>query len=201
MRAGLVAVADLSRYRHGSYWYHAYGRPTWLQLGAALMDAGGLCDSQAGRCSYQEKYLEWQAAEGPVGKTKAYVNLSRGWALGSGEFKAELVAHHNLQPLARAWETGGAREIREERWNAQLAAALVALQKTNDELAAAPKSAAWKLAIATWLKAQSDADNRWLAAKLNLGAPAAASRNVSLFRKRAHGSEPTWDRLKSISAA
>src|SRR5690606_9072709 len=35
-------------------------------------------DDAAGRKAYQG-YLAWQAAEGPAGKTKAYVSMSRGW--------------------------------------------------------------------------------------------------------------------------
>ena len=36
----------------------------------------------------------WQAEEGPAGKSKAYVNLSRGWALDTAGFKATLQADH-----------------------------------------------------------------------------------------------------------
>lgn len=40
------------------------------------------------------EYLAWQAEEGPAGKSKAYVNLNRGWALGTAGFKATLQAAH-----------------------------------------------------------------------------------------------------------
>ena len=45
--------------------------------------------------------------------------------------------------------------------------------------AAEPKSAAWKIALATWLKRGSSAQNRWLSEHLHMGPPDAVSRYVS----------------------
>jgi len=54
-------------------------------------------------------------AEGPAGKSQAYVSLSRGWALGSAGFKQDLIHDHALAATARAWEREGAEEIRASR--------------------------------------------------------------------------------------
>ena len=44
--------------------------------------------------------------------------------------------------------------------------------------AAEPKSAAWKIALAAWLKRGSSVFNRWIAEQLNRGAPNAVGRYV-----------------------
>ena len=45
-------------------------------------------------------------------------------------------------------------------------------------LNAEPKSAAWKIALAAWLKRGSSVFNRWIAEQLNRGAPNAVGRYV-----------------------
>jgi REP element-mobilizing transposase RayT len=117
VRAGLVAAERLKEYRYSSYWYlgHPKARPPCLDFRMALSEAGELADTPAGRQKYGD-YLAWQAAEGPVGRNKAYVSLSQGWALGTKEFKVALAKDHALAADARAWTTGGARELREDRW-------------------------------------------------------------------------------------
>jgi len=201
VRAGLVAATQLATYRHGSYWYlqHAAQRRPCMRLDAPLQAAGELSDSAAGRRSYQS-YLEWQAEEGPAGKTRAYVNLSRGWALGSREFKAALVKDHQVAALSRAWETEGAREVHEIKWASLLGTALGVLQKTPEDLITSRKSAPWKLAIASWLKARSQAGNPWLAQHVRLGAPTSASRNISRYRASLQSSDPDWKKLSAISS-
>ena len=202
VRAGVLPVERLPSYRYGSYWYlhQPARRPPFLRMDAALAGAGGLSDSAAGRRSYQS-YLEWQAVDGPAGKTKAYVNLSHGWAIGSREFKAALVEEHKIDPQVRALEAQGADEVRELRWEKMLRTALGALQKTGDEVIAARKSARWKLAVANWMKTRTPVSNPWLAIHLNLGAPAALSRNLTLYRRIHRDDDPEWRRLISISAA
>ena len=201
VRADIVPVGRLDAYRHSSYWFlrRSEERPKFLCAGTALAAAGGLTDSPPGRSSY-EAYLEWQAAEGPAGKSKAYVNLSRGWALGSRDFKAALVQEHNLAADPRALEVLGAREVNEIRWTAGLQRALRAIGRTTPDARVAAKSADWKLAVAAWLKTHRDASNRWVAAALHLGAPAAARRNVSGFLRSDRARNRWWKALKSLSS-
>jgi len=142
--------------------------------GKTLLEAGGLTDTPAGRAAHA-KYLAWQAAEGPAGKNAAYVAMSRGWALGSADFKANLIADHVLPETSRAWDLVGAREIREVKRAGALAGALRLLGRTAAEASADRKSAPWKVAVAAHLKATTQADNRWLAARLHLGSPTGVS--------------------------
>src|SRR5688572_15957094 len=103
VRAKLVTVPQLARYRYSSHWFlmNPSLRPEFLAVTTALDGAGGLTDTQAGRRSYNE-YLAWQALEGPAGKSKAYVNLSEGWALGNKLVLATVIREYRLLPESRA---------------------------------------------------------------------------------------------------
>ena len=202
VRAGLIGAGELEDYRFGSYWYlsRPKRRPGFLHLQAALQAAGELADSARGRRKYGE-FLAWQATDGPAGRSKAYVNLSRGWAMGGADFKAALVKDHALAGHARAWESSGAREIRELQWTAALSKALRAVGRTEANAISDAKSATWKLAVAAWLKARTQAGNGWLSRRLHLGAPAAFSRNLTHYRRSIQSKDPIWESLASISAA
>ena len=53
-------------------------RPKFFDVRTGLSDAGELADTPAGREKCGE-YLAWQAAEGPAGRNKADVSMSKGW--------------------------------------------------------------------------------------------------------------------------
>ena len=131
---------------------------------------------------------------------QAYVNLSRGWALGSHEFKTGLVQDFAIVADPRALEGNGAREVKERRWSIALETALQAIQKPRADIAGDLKSAPWKLAVAAWLKCRSDASNRWLAENLNLGTPAAFSHNLTCFHRQEHDENPWSVALNTRSA-
>lgn len=92
VRAAIVGSPSLADYAHSSYWFlrHPERRPTFLRADTALAAAGGVTDSPAGAPKLPG-VPGMAGREGPSGKSKAYVNLSRGWALGSREFKASLI--------------------------------------------------------------------------------------------------------------
>ncbi len=186
VRAGLVTPAALGSYRYSSYWYltRPKRRPAFLQPGSALREAGDLLDTPAGWKAYAD-FLAWQAAEGPAGKSKAYVCLSKGWALGSGEFKTTLIQDHQLAATARAWEGTGAQEIRELAWKRALIEALRVRRKTVADLVGARKSAPWKVALAAQLKLTTQARNAWLAEHLHMGRAEAVSSHVTKHRRHA----------------
>lgn len=201
LRAGLVPTSGLHDYRFSSYWYLSRPkmRPACFQPQYTLEVVGGLTDTPAGWRSYAD-YLAWQAEAGPAGKSKAYVNLSRGWALGTAGFKTALRADHALAADARAWTREGAKELREARWTEQLERGLSAVGKTLGQAAAEPKSAGWKLAVAAWMKSRTQAGNAWLSQRLQLGAPAAFSRNLTAYRRALTPADKLWKHLASIPA-
>lgn len=202
VRAGLMEVDQLRNYRHSSYWYlwQPKSRPACFQPASTLLVVGGLTDSPAGWRSYAD-YLTWQAEEGPAGKSKAYVSLSRGWALGTAGFKATLRADHALVADSRAWTQEGAKELREAQWAEILQRGLNAIDKTTEDAVAEPKSARWKLSVAAWMKARTQVGNAWLSQRLHLGTPAAFSRNLTAYWRQLAPSDKLGKILISISAA
>ncbi len=198
VRAGILAVNGLADYRYSSYWYltHPRRRPPFLQLDTALLTAGNLADSPAGRDQYAA-FLNWQAEEGPAGKSKAYVNLSKGWALGSTAFRSALVHDHALVAHTRAWELIGAQEIQRMKWSTMLAEVLQLARLDQGRLAHLPKSCPEKIAVAAFMKAQTQASNQWLCDRLHLGHPRAFSHNLTSYRRQLQLGDPLWQSLTS----
>jgi REP element-mobilizing transposase RayT len=185
VRAGVVTVAALKDYRFGNYWYlsRPNQRPAFLQFGTALGEVGDLVDQVAGWQSYHD-YLAWHARDGPAGRSQAYVTLSKGWALGSTDFKRALIHDHALAATSRAWEKQGAQEIKTEQWRIALARCLRHTDKTPQAITAGRKSADWKVAIAAAMKLKTQVSNRWLCEQLHMGTPVAVSQLVGLLRRQ-----------------
>ena len=182
VRAGIVPVERLGEYRHSSYWYlrTRRERPSFLRVETALTEAGDLQDDGRGWEAYA-RYLTWQAAEGPAGKTKAYASLSRGWALGTPEFKQALLKDHAVAAEARAWDSQGVREVRRLRWEQRLAALLAAVPMA--EKIATAKAAPWKVAVAARMRQISDVPNAWLAEQLGMGSGFYVSKHTGRLRR------------------
>jgi len=199
VRAGILPVARLREYRHSSYWYlwEPRTRPGFLRIETALAEAGGLADTPTGRQSYAD-YLTWQAVEGPAGRSKSYVRLSQGWALGTREFKASLVKDHALTAETRAWESVGAQEMREARWAEVLGRCLRRLRKTETDAGLEPKGAPWKAAVALRLKETTQAGNRWLTERLHMGRPEAVSVHVGRLRTNGASRDDNYQKLTTI---
>ncbi|MEO6874708.1 MAG: hypothetical protein ABI222_07790 [Opitutaceae bacterium] len=167
---------------------------------ADTLAAGGLPDTLAGWRDYAD-FLSWHAEEGPAGKSKAYVNLSRGWAISGLDFKSSLLRNQAVACDPRAWDVQGAREVRELRWREALNGALDVLGKTSREIAADAKSAPWKLAVACWFKDNTEAPNLWLSQHLNLGHRACLTSNLTRYRRRIQPNDPLCRRLTRHIAA
>ncbi|HVU33809.1 MAG TPA: transposase [Opitutaceae bacterium] len=195
VRAGVVPVAELRAYRSGSYrlLVQPKERPSFLRVAAFLAEAGGLADTPAGWRCY-EQYLAWQAAEGPAGRNRAYVNLTRGWALGTDEFKAQLVRERLADANHHAWSAADRREERHLRWKSALEECLCRLEHRAGELDR--KSAPWKVAIAAHLRQTMGIPNGWLAEQLEMGSAIYVSKHVGLMHRADHPSHPLLHRLK-----
>ena len=186
VRAGLVPVDRLGDYRHSSYWYLTRPklRQVFLHPETALSEAGTLADTSAGWRAYAD-YLSWQLEEGPTGKSKAYVSLSKGWALGGKGFKQTLLQDQAVATDARAWESDGVREVRETKWQMVLdrLRQQVPAKETQDQR----KSAPWKVQLAAQMKTTTDASNGWLATQLAMGSGFYVSKHIGLARNKVKG--------------
>jgi REP element-mobilizing transposase RayT len=198
VRAGIVPLGSLAEWRWSSYrWLRAKGeRPAWLHAATALTAAGGLADDPAGWAAY-DRFLAWQAEEGPAGNGPAYVSLSQGWALGTEGFRAALVKDHDLTATARAWEVGGADEVRNMRCEERLQACLRAMGKEQKNVMDDIKGAAWKVAVAAWMKQATDASNGWLAERLRMGSATRVSQVVGAVTRQP--TSPAAECLKVLS--
>ncbi len=186
VRAGLMPAIRLGAYRYSSYWYldQPKLRPACLHPETALIEAGALADSPSGWRAYAD-YLAWQAEAGPAGKSKAYVSMSKGWALGGKGFKQALLQDQIVAADTRAWESEGVREVRSAQWQAVLDRLRQHLpaKETQDQR----KSAAWKVKLAAQMKSSTDASNGWLADQLGMGSAVYLSKHVGLARLKVKG--------------
>jgi REP element-mobilizing transposase RayT len=204
VKAQISTVDQLLDYRYSSYWYlhHPERRPRFCRPQTALACAGGIPDTPEGWAQYRSR-LELQAGE--LGTADRWRKLERkvcqGWAIGSEEFKASVAAEFKLAGLLRFSDSSGVKELRESRWETALDLGLKTLNRTPEEAIGQPKSAPWKMAVTAWMKARTQASNRWLSSKLHLGATTAVSHNLTVFRRRLQASDPAWQRLTSLYLA
>jgi putative transposase len=186
VRAGVVSLERLGEYRNSSYWYLSQPklRAPFMRHATALIESGELPDTPAGWRSYAN-YLGWQLTDGPAGKSKAYVSMSKGWALGGKSFKQALLQDHSVATDARAWESEGVREVREAHWQKRLDG--LRKQLAAKTMVDTRKSASWKVQLAGQMKAETDASNGWLAKQLGMGSAVYLSKHVGLARRKVKG--------------
>jgi len=99
--------------------------------------------------------------------------------------------------LEYPWARDGQREIQQLQWAGVLTKCLDGLGHTLAEAATARKSAPWKVAVAAYLKAHTQAGNGWLAGQLRMGSPVAVSHYVATLRR---GLRPGQDLLDHLTA-
>jgi putative transposase len=99
VRAGIVPISELGRFRHGSYRYltHPKDRPKSLTFEAALSAAGGLPDRPVGWRLYG-KYLEWQA-----NRSKGVRLLVVNFCTGPQRANRRCIAREVLQRVRHIW--------------------------------------------------------------------------------------------------
>jgi len=183
VRGGVVPVADLVQFRWSSYRRFVQG-PRWPFMDCAewLREAGPFDDSPAGWRGYRD-YLVWLAADEPEKKRLAFETLSRGWAIGSQQWRRD-VADDYATEIA-AYGLRSAKEIidlREITWDQALDSLLAQGGKTLADAAKDRKGADWKVALAAGLRESTTASNPWIARKLYMGN--ADSLSVYLSRRR-----------------
>jgi putative transposase len=187
VRARIVAAERLLEFPWSSLALFAgKQRPALLEAGTVLTESGDLSDTPAGWRRYMD-YLGVLAEEDAQRRNARFGRLSRGWAIGSREFKGQIKKELLAGGAAASrFELLGVdsiahRELKAELWEEQLqrAGGLFGI-----DLQALPpkKSAAEKVRLAALLKATSSVSNGWLAKRLQMGEPASVSQCVRRFR-------------------
>ena len=193
VRAGVSDVKGLVDYRYSSYWYlrRERLRPAFIDVRCSLNGAGGLKDGAAGRKKYKE-YLEWLVDEDRARKEAKFGEMSRGWALGTKEYKKDLIKECRDRLARLDLGEEDLVELRELHWEEIPGGCLREMGKGGEDVESERKSAPWKVAIAALLKRKTQASNPWIAEKLQMGNPKG---NQSLRRPSALGKN---QRTKSI---
>ncbi len=203
VRARLVEPAKAADYPWSSLpQWPRKDRPGWLEPAVVLGEAGGLPDSKAGWRKYGE-YLEFLATDPGERKKLVAARLSRGWCVGSREFKAEMREEAAKKGADLEGERFGGLEpdeVRAERslvWEERLQA-LARAAKIDLTKLPAPKSHPDKALLAAAMKQSTSVANGWLAARLQMGAPASASQFARRWLLRAEGRAATQALLSRV---
>jgi hypothetical protein len=113
--------------------------------------------------------------------------MSRGWVIGTPEFRAELKEQLKQATDSRerfemlGGDRDAHRELRAELWEERLRQLALALDVALDKLPA-QKSAPPKVRLAAAMIASTSVSNGWLAKRLDMGPPASVSQYVRRFR-------------------
>ena len=186
VRARVVSVERLPGFAQSSLPLFLRGpRPSFLVADTLLAESGGLNDTKAGWRCYLE-YLGVLAEEDVKRRDEKFGRLSRGWSIGSADFKTGLVEKIAGRAAGRSVALLGAdrnalREAREEIWEGKLETAAKAVQVSLEKLPDR-KSAPEKVVLAALLKQTTSVSNGWLARRLAMGEPASVSQYVRRFR-------------------
>jgi putative transposase len=123
--------------------------------------------------------------------------MSRGWAIGSDDFKRSLLVDPLAMKESEAWNEHGPQEVRYLRWQMALDRALTLVPFESRQ--PAHQSANWKRAIAVHLRATTDVSNGWLADRLQMGSAAYVSKHIGLTQRLPHPDAlAILDRLKKV---
>jgi putative transposase len=202
VRAKVCGSEAVAGYRWSSLWHYAGGkRPAELCAETVLAQSGELTDTSAGWRRYIA-YLGLLAEEDAKRREDRFGRLSRGWAVGSAGFKADLKKDLDaLHPSDERFALLGAdreahQQVRTEIWEEKLLLAAKALGIALDRLPK-PKSSPDKVWLAAALKAGTSVSNGWLAARLQMGAPASVSQYVRRFRLAGANASPRFQKALS----
>jgi hypothetical protein len=184
VRAGVVPAAEAARYAFSSLPKFVSGKPPeWLESAVLRGQAGELPDTKKGWKKYLE-YLEYLAEDETSKKELISEKMSRGWCVGSPEFRMEMKASIKKRGAELERFAGlEPEEIiaeREQVWEERLQE-LAHLAKIDLSKMTAQKSDPNKVILATGLKLSTSVSNGWLTKRLDMGEAASASQFVRRY--------------------
>jgi putative transposase len=187
VRAKVARPEELTAFRWSSLAsFMQRNRPGCMEVATVLRESGELSDSAGGWRRYVD-YLAVLAEEDAKRREERFGRLSRGWVIGSAQFKGELrkelmeqgAGAERLKLLGTDREAH--QEVRGEIWEEKLGVAAKALSIVLHTLPP-KKSAREKMLLAAVMKAATSVSNGWLAERLRMGKPASVSQFVRRFR-------------------
>lgn len=186
VRARVVEPADVAAYRRSSLWRYTQKKaPGWLD-GVWLLPACALRPGRAGWRAYATRLAVLVGDKESMEQLSAK-QLSRGWCIGSREFKRTL--QESMREQIAEWQerrfSGLEADERKSEQAAMWEEALLAFAgSAGVNLAALPakKSAEQKVLLAAAMKQATSVSNGWLAERLGMGEPASVSQFVRRWR-------------------
>jgi hypothetical protein len=168
-------------------------RPACLEAATVLGECGRLSDTPAGWRRYVD-YLGVLAEEEVKLRAARFGRLSRGWAIGSADFKGSIkrelsamdaaAGHFELLGSDREAQKEARAGVWEERLRATASALRVRLEALPEK-----RSAGEKVRLAAIMKATTSVSNGWLAERLTMGKPGSVTQYVRRFRLRGGAEE------------
>jgi putative transposase len=203
LRAKVVTAEELPKYPWSSLvLFPQATRPDCLDSRTILNECGGLPDTGPGWKRYVA-YLGVVAEEDDRLRDAKFGRLSKGWVIGSKEFKTDLKKDLVEQggrgerfQLLGADRTAHA-ELHTEIWEDKLKALEKGLGVRIEQLPA-KKSVPEKVMLAVAMKMRTSVSNGWLAERLSMGEPATVSQYVRRFRLTGGDKKRSFHRLLSI---
>lgn len=187
VRAKICDIAGLPHYRWGSLQrFLAQPRPDFLTCADWLRELN-LQDTPEDWKNYQT-VLAGIAADPALQKAEGFDDMTRGWAIGSKEWKREMAAEFDLRGAVEPMCGPERDALRADLWARALDTALVHQGRTREELKSARKGAPWKVALAAELRHTANCSFGWLAKELSMGAVAALRARVYEHRKKSSSS-------------
>jgi putative transposase len=185
-------------YRWSSLWYlwEWKRRPAVLDASVFLSDAAAT-DSPAGRAKYG-RFLEGLSKSPKRCRELGFSRMDNEWAIGSAEFRMDLVRRHRGRLERLVDGSGQPPEFREMILEDDVLDCLRRLGKDENAIQQDAKSADWKAAIAAFVKRRSGVRNEAIARRLNMGAPAGVSRLVGLARKQGSVANDLFIQLQAV---
>lgn len=199
VRGGICRLDELREYPFSSIWHlrKKRTRMPFMNFDAFLKGAGDLKDTDTGHRKY-EQYLHWLNEDDQAKKNAAFDRMSKGWAIGSKQFKRALIKDEESRLSNLELGSKDYAEIREEMWEAELERCMAVLGKRQRDLNVDPKSADWKVAVAFLLKRKLLCTNKWISDHVNMGAPASISRYCTqLENGKRTAAKKEFERLES----
>jgi len=179
VRAGIVPFAQLGMFRWCSYRRFVRGdRPPFLVCAEWLREIRALPDSGEGWKAYAA-YLECLSVDVDEQKFAAFDQMTKGWAIGSAEWRAERAREHAAKGDSGALMGSDLAELREAAWEQEVEKRLAKAHKTPEHIQRDACGAPWKLAIARAMRQTTAVTNRWLARRLGMGAESTVSTYLS----------------------
>jgi hypothetical protein len=189
VRANVVTADKILAYRWSSLrWFAAGAPPRCLESRTIRAECGGLSDTVAGWQNYAA-YLAVLIEKDAQKPAERVGQLSRGWAIGSDDFRAELVRDLATKSIVRekfallGADRAAVEHARAALWEESLQRGAQALGVALERLPP-QKSAAAKVQLAALMKMTTSVSNGWLASRLQMGVPGAITHYVRQFRQR-----------------